>query len=427
MSEQPLNLKRSLRILRQHWIAVGLIVMLGLFAGIGIALLNLPLYTDSALVALSTSTSNVTTQALIADSDPVLAQAARSLDPAMSPQALSGRVQVTTPIAFVLSITAQGKTAAQAVDTANAVADSYVAYVTGPDTPGGQQVSARVVRHAMFASKGSLLVPLLVKAVIGALAAGLIGAIGVLAVKRGDRRLRQRDEIADAIGVPVLASVPTLHPANAHQWTRLLDQYEPAAADARRLRHALDYLRLADMMSAHVSSGGSSLTVLSLSSDRGALALGPQLAAFAASEGILTALVISGQDDDSTTAALRDACVAASSPKRSNHLRVAVADHGNPDWSEAALTIVVAVVDSRAPRVSDAIPTDGMVLGISAGAATAEQLARVAASTADGRDITGILVADPDPADPTTGRLPRPGRRTQVPTRITGTAVATKR
>jgi capsular polysaccharide biosynthesis protein len=426
MSEQPLNLKRSLHILRQHWITVGLVVMLGLFAGVVIAALNPPLYTESALVALSTSTRNMTTQVLIADSNPVLAQAARSLHPAVSPQTLSRRVQVTTPIAFVISITAQGKTAAQAVDTANAVANSYVAYVSGANTPGGRQVSARVAEHAMSASKGSLFIPVLISAVIGALAGGLAGAIGVLAVNRDDRQLRRRDEIADAISVPVLASVPTLHPAKANQWTRLLDQYEPATADARRLRHALDYLGLADISSAGVSSGGSSLTVLSLSSDRGALALGPQLAAFTASQGILTALVISGPKNDSTTAALRDACVTTSQPRRSNHLRVAVADHGNLDCPDAALIIVVAVVDSRAPRVADTIPTDAMVLGVSAGAATAEQLARVAASAADGRYMAGILVADPDPADPTTGRLPQLGRRAQMPTRITGTAVMTK-
>jgi hypothetical protein len=46
------------------------------------------------------------------------------------------------------------------------------------------------------------------------------------------------------------------------------------------------------------------------------------------------------------------------------------------------------------------------VLGVSADAATAEQLARVAASAAaDGRHIDGILVADPDSADQTTGRI----------------------
>ena len=52
--------------------------------------------------------------------------------------------------------------------------------------------------------------------------------------------------------------------------------------------------------------------------------------------------------------------------------------------------------------------TTATVLGVSAGAATAEQLARVAVSAAvDGREIVGILVADPEPADNTTGRIPQ--------------------
>ncbi len=74
--------------------------------------------------------------------------------------------------------------------------------------------------------------------------------------------------------------------------------------------------------------------------------------------------------------------------------------------------------------------TTATVLGVSAGAVTAEQLARVAASAAaDGRDIAGILVADPDPADHTTGRLPqlaRPAHR-RTPTRLTGTTTETRR
>ncbi len=63
------------------------------------------------------------------------------------------------------------------------------------------------------------------------------------------------------------------------------------------------------------------------------------------------------------------------------------------------------------------------MLGVSAGAVTAAQLAGVAVSAAaDGRQIDGMLVADPDPADQTTGRVPqlaRPARR-RMPTRLTG-------
>jgi hypothetical protein len=84
---------------------------------------------------------------------------------------------------------------------------------------------------------------------------------------------------------------------------------------------------------------------------------------------------------------------------------------------------VVAVVNGQAPRVANLPRTGATVLGVSAGAATADQLARVAARlAATGRHIAGILVADPDPSDPTTGRIPQLARSTQVrPTRMTST------
>jgi capsular polysaccharide biosynthesis protein len=436
MSDQPLNLKRSLHILRQHWITVGVVAMLGLLAGAGWVAVNPPMYTGTSLVLLPTSVQNVNTQQVIASSNVVLTEAALSIRPAVSPQVLTGRVQVTTPIAYGLLIIAEGETAAQAVDTANAVADSYVAYVSGARNQGGR-IPAQVLQRATSASETWLLGPLLVTGGIGLLAGVLVGAVGALAINRRDRRLRQRDEIADAIGVPVLASVPARHPTNANHWTRLLDEYEPGAADAQRLRNALDYLGLGylgpgnrglgDTMSASARPRGCDFTVVSLSSDRAALALGPQLAAFAASQGVLTTLVIDGRPDVSAMAGLRAACSTTPTSRRVGHLQVAVADHDNPDWPAAALTVAVAVVDSGTPQVADTIRTGAMVLGVSAGAATAEQLARVVASAAsDGRHIAGILVADPASSDPTTGSVPQLGRRPQTPTRMAGTALVTR-
>ena len=352
------------------------------------------------------------------------------ISPAMSLLTLQHDVQVTNPYPDIISIGAQGKTAAQAEGIANAVAGSYIAYVS---TAGEVQAQARLLQSATTATGRSLPVDLLLTGGIGAVLGALIGAIGALAVTRSDRRLRDRDEIANAIGVPVLASIPVGRPSDPGRWTRLLQDYEPSVAHAWQLRNALHYLAQADLASARASNGDNlSVAVLSLSSDKGALALGPQLAVFAASLGIPTALVVGPQQDENATAALWAACAAPPpSLGRSSRLRVAVADHDDTSWRrlEARLTVIVAVVDGQTPSVADTIRATTTVLGISAGAATAEQLAGVAVSAADdGRQIDGILVADPDSADHTTGRVPqlaRPARR-RMPTRLTATPTRTK-
>jgi len=190
-----------------------------------------------------------------------------------------------------------------------------------------------------------------------------------------------------------------------------------------------------DRASIYDGDGGRfSLMVLSLSSDSGALALGPQLAVFGASQGIPTSLVVGPQQDATATATLRTACAAPLSEASIRHgmLRLIAYDEGGgfdmpPD---TALLIVVAVVDSRAPKMPDTMRTNATVIGVSAGAATAEQLARAAVvAGADGREITGILVADPDPADQTTGRIPHLARsaRRGLPNRLRGVVTEIKR
>jgi hypothetical protein len=53
-------------------------------------------------------------------------------------------------------------------------------------------------------------------------------------------------------------------------------------------------------------------------------------------------------------------------------------------------------------------PATATLLGVSAGGASAAQLARMAMSAAaEGREVVGLLVADPDPSDRTTGRVPQ--------------------
>lgn len=431
MTQETLDLRRSLQIVRRHRIAVGVVAALGLLAGVAFGLLYPSRPTSSALIVLAPTTRSVPTQVVIAGSEPVLQGARKQLNYAPSMTTMKRDIHVRNPNPDIISVSATGKSAAQAEQIANAVAHSYVAYAS---TARQAQAQARVLQPATTATQRPLPLDLLMTGGIGAVLGALIGAIGVLALKRGDRRLQQRDEIANVLGVPVLASIPVGRPGDTGRWTRLFEDYDPSDADAWQLRNALRYLGSADVTPAGQRDGaGLSVAVLSLASDRGALALGPQLAIFAASVGIPTLLVIGTQQDSNPTAALRAACVAPPSPKRSGQLQVIVADdHASTPGRlpRAKLTVVVGVVDGQAPRVADTMPTTATVLGVSAGEATAMQLASVAVSAAnDDRQIDGILVANPDPKDQTTGRIPqlaRPPRRI-TPTRLTNTPTETTR
>ena len=404
MSQQVLDVRGFLQAVRRYWKVVILVAAVGLAAGAAFTLVRPPMLVSKAVIVLPASASRyIATQTVVAGSDPVLSEAIPNIDRGWSVTTLRRRINVTSPTPNLIQISAQGTTAAQAEHIANAVANSYVSYVSSTTSPA--RADARLLEQATPATGTAFPVRLLVAGGLGALAGAVVGAIIAVAMSRRERRLRQRDDIADAIGVPVLASVSVGHPSDPAGWMRLLEGYEPPAVHAWSLRKALQRLGLTD-------GGGRSVAVLSLSSDPGALAVGPQLAAFAASLGIPTLLVIGHHQDANATAMLSTVCSATpSEPRRSGLLRLAAGDDARPDLNHAALTVIVAVVDGMAPQVADTTRGATTVLAVSAGGVTADQLARVAVSAADDRrDIAGIIVADPDPADHTTGRAPQPTR-----------------
>jgi len=451
MSEKAPDLRGSVRIVRRHAGLVSAVAALGLLIGGAYSTLRPPLITSTALVVLPQSTQAASaaanssggsdpytaTQAVIAHSTPVLSAALPSVRPAMSLAALRADIQVNSLTGYILSISAESKRADDAEATANAVAKSYIAYVNSPNSP-IPQVSARILQPAISASGENRWVALAIAALIGMLAGTLVGILAALAISRKDQRLWKRDEIANSIGVPVLASFPVRHPKDAAGWTEILENYEPAARDAWRMRQALQQLGIPgigvnnEILNNGSDGYGASLAVLSLSTDPGAIALGPQLAVHAALMGIPTVLVISPQEDLPAAATLRAACAAPPSQpsKRPGNLQV-IADY-DADLSgrfQGELTVYVAVADGRALQLPHTMRESMMILGVSAGAATAEQIAQVAvAVAAHGRGIAGILVADPEPADHTTGLVPQLARPTRrgMPTRLGSRATEIK-
>ena len=372
---------------------------------------------------------------VVAASDPVLAGAQPNITPAISLAKLRDQVTAANPSGNVISITATASTGAGAIAIANAVANSYVGYLASSQSPVGR-VNAHLLESATTAAGPDPLAHRLVYGGVGALIGLVIGAIAALVIGRGDRKLRARDEIANAIGVPVLASLPVNRPGSAPDWAKLLDSYQPGVVHAWRMRKALQQLSLSgvNVLNGSRDKGPSSLGVLSLASDPGALALGPQLAVYAASLGIPTTLVIGPAASDGNAAlTLRTACsqwaqgpaggrATSGSPSR--------ARTGPPTCPGARCWPSSWQSWTASGRCwTTMMPTSATVLGVSAGVATAEQLARTAISAAaDDREVAGLLVANPEPGDHTTGRIPqltRPASR--MPTRFTGATMEARR
>ena len=119
MSEQALDLKRSMQIVRRHWPMVLIAGLLGLAGGTAYAVTQPPNLVSTALVRIvapvsQNTTNNTSTLAVVATTDPVLTLALPHISPPISKTALYRKIVVKNLAAGILQISAHGRTAAQA-------------------------------------------------------------------------------------------------------------------------------------------------------------------------------------------------------------------------------------------------------------------------------------------------------------------------
>jgi hypothetical protein len=264
-------------------------------------------------------------------------------------------------------------------------------------------------------------VRLLIWAPFSALVCTLLAALTLLVTARRDPRLRFRDEIADSVGSPVLASLASKPQQSVAGWSTLLETYEATPVESWALRQLLRGLVTADHKGRWRPGGKVEhpryLTVLSLSGDERGLAIGPQLAAFASSVGLATHLASTAGHE--SAAALWAACAA----EHESALRPGLYLGKLPDGQTIDLTITSVVLERGHPEFGSAPTHAAVLLSVAAGTATEEEFARVAVAVDHaGRRIDGIAVADPDQTDPTTGRHTMDERTLHLalPTRLTG-------
>ncbi|MFC7360845.1 Wzz/FepE/Etk N-terminal domain-containing protein [Nocardioides astragali] len=278
-------------------------------------------------------------------------------------------------------------------------------------------LDATILQNASPGERPSPVITFTLAAMIAMVAALVLCILVLLLLAKKDRRVRYRDDIADALGTLVVGSAHSRVPRTVAGWASLIETYVPGPVEAVAMRQTLRRLGQAGPGTGEASDR--SVAVITLSGDPRGLSYGPQLAAYAASAGLDTRLLAA--EGHESAAPLWAACssfVAHADPPP--HLTVQV---GKLAEDATALTIVMAVVDREHPALTDLPRVSSTVVAVSSGAATADELARLAlAADSAGIQLDGLIVVDPEDLDRTTGHLSRRDRDEQrpLPTRLTG-------
>ena len=300
--------------------------------------------------------------------------------------------------------------------------------VTGGPADSSGSAGTSIMQPATVATGIPALLRLLFWGSLGSLICTLLAAIVLLATASRDPRLRLRDDIADAVGSSVLAAVQGRPQVSVAGWATLLESYEASAVESWAFRQVLRGVVPEDHSHQAHTPGKvdhpQSLTVISLAGDQGGLSIGPQLAAFAASLGITTR-VVPGMGHEWAAAALWAACAV----EHKTPLRPGLYLGDTPAEETIDMTIALVVVDRTQPNLGNARTNAATILCVAAATATEQELARVTVAVDDaGHRIDGIVVADPDATDRTSGRhtMEERSRRPSLPTRLTGMSASEK-
>jgi capsular polysaccharide biosynthesis protein len=488
LTEQLLDVRGSLRLIRRYWRVVAAFALVGVLGASAYLVMDPPTYHATSLVLLpdaqATSTSGtaspsrngVTTDGRIATSAAVLAPAGKKVDPGLSLSELQSRVSTSVVASGVLGITANGSSPAQAEALSNAVSNELVHFVTtsgsssgnelaglqaqenqldaqiadvqkeinqarqrqtavGATSAAGQQAAALVgqltseqttlqlqlnsvksqivlaKQSTASANQGTVVIQQAAaaqgrskldegsKVLVGLLAGLFVGVVLVLAVRRRDPRLWTRDELAAAVGSPVVLSLEAPARRTTKDWSALLARHQPTPQEEWHVRRALRELGLGE-------GGLRDLVAVSLDGDLPALAQVVKVAVAAAGSGLRTELVVVSSDEGA--ASLEAACSRFRTDGQDPRPGLVVTRGLTEAVDDERDLRVLAVVANPAEPVLPAFELGRgvAVLSVSAGFASTDPLARVAIAAVDsGTPFRAVLVANPGSEDVTAGRI----------------------
>ncbi|MCP2369475.1 capsular exopolysaccharide synthesis family protein [Agromyces terreus] len=333
-----MELRDYIRILRQSWVLIVLLTLLGVAAGAAYSIAQTPMYSSSAKVFVSTSNggtigemaqgsaytqNRVKTYADLATTPIVLLPTIAELQLDMTSDELAREVVATTlPDTSLIEITVTDEDPALAAQIATGVSESLTAVVSSIETTGatdedGNPVEASPVRLTLVQHAAVPQKPVSPNVPLNIALGGLIGlALGIgAAVLREtlDTRIRNERDIELLTETPVIGGIVFDPKAKDRPLIVHADPHSPRAESFRALRTNLQFLDAARpersfVVTSSIESEGKSTTAANLAialADAGARVLlvdadlrRPKVASYLGIEGAvgLTDLLIGRAD-----------------------------------------------------------------------------------------------------------------------------------
>lgn len=302
------ELRDYIRILRQSWVLIVLLTLLGLAAGVLLSIAQTPKFSSSAKVFVSTSNGGtigeiqqgstftqqrVTTYADLTTTPIVLLPVIAELQLDSTSEELARDVTaVIVPDTTLIEITVVDEDPALAAEVATAISESLTTVVESIETTGtgeadaeGQPVTASpvsltLVQHAAVPQK-----PVSPNVVLNIALGGLIGlvlGVGAAVLRETlDTRIRNQRDLESVTEVPVIGGIVFDPKAKDRPLIVHADPHSPRAESFRALRTNLQFLDAARpersfVVTSSIESEGKSTTAANLAialSDAGAKVL----------------------------------------------------------------------------------------------------------------------------------------------------------
>lgn len=270
----------------------------------------------------------------------------------------------------------------------------------------GPREDAQVLEDATVATQPSLFIRYAIAGLTGGLLGLFVGGLLAVRTARLDPGIWSIDALSKVLGAPVLAELRSRSYRSAGDWKKLLVSFEPPPADAWSVRRALRGLSLEATPGRHASestrtdrSASVGMALIALDKDHRGQSLAPVLAATIVSLGMPTALLGVGDPRSASSLWAGLAMYRRQASPRPGLQVVKGLGDAEPD----CLVVAMTIVEAEQPSLLDLPPARVHLLCLSPGAATVDDLSRLAlAADASGREIVGALVADPDNWDRST-------------------------